>query len=526
MSRGLGWPIIIICLALVSGLAGLSQVTGPGRVVVTFAFLLVCPGMAFIQLLNLKEALVKLTLAVALSLALAAIVAQILILGQVWSAELALFGLIGLSLAGTLLQLIKLYRHNRTAAPARLSKDAFIFVSTFMGLSLVTLFLGFFTELSGQEPVSASLLPTATPTELAGPSPTPRPSPTLTSTPLSPTQTPSPTRPAATAIAPLTSSPTPAATASRTPTSTASLLSPTPTASPTATRTPSATPTEPPAPAPASQPAGRPRPALVVYVQSNFQSHDLNILTPDGVSRPLQAHGAAPAFSPDGNRIAFYGEPGISLLGGAYSQGSGIWLIDRQGENPVLLHSIDQVKNLAWSPDQTKLAFEVAEPNGSAGIRVIDAAGGLEISRFPGGQPAWSPDSRYLAIKACLPECGLWQVNFDGSGATPLTTHGNDSFPTWSGPYLVFASDREGNWEIYRLRLADQTLLALTKRVATDITPAFSADGQEIYIRTDDQGGGTFWRITALSLDGQQERLVREGVGPSDDWGLARPTAY
>jgi TolB protein len=147
------------------------------------------------------------------------------------------------------------------------------------------------------------------------------------------------------------------------------------------------------------------------------------------------------------------------------------------------------------------------------------------MHRYPGAQPTWSSDSQKLAIKTCAPACGLWQVNFDGSEAKPLTTDGTDSYPTWSptGQFLAFTSRRDGNWEIYLLRLDDNSLQRLTNRPATDVTPVFSPNGQEIYLRTDDQGGGDAWRITAITIDGSSERLVKEGVGPSDDWGLARP---
>lgn len=145
---------------------------------------------------------------------------------------------------------------------------------------------------------------------------------------------------------------------------------------------------------------------------------------------------------------------------------------------------------------------------------------------FAGEQPAWSPDSQELVIKSCLPECGLWQVGIDGSGGKLLTNDSTDSYPTWAstGDYIAFASrSRHGDWEIYRLRLADGELVRLTNRLGTDTTPVFSPDGLEIYFRTDVSGG---WQIRAMAADGRSERLVIEGIGHSDDWGLARPAVH
>ena len=179
-----------------------------------------------------------------------------------------------------------------------------------------------------------------------------------------------------------------------------------------------------------------------------------------------------------------------------------------------------------WAPVGDKLAVEIGPPGVPHQIVVIDTRDGQEISRFPGEQPTWSPDGQELVIKSCAPECGLWKVGFDGGGGELLTSDSTDSYPTWSatGQYLVFTSRaRTGDWEIYRLRLTDGDLRRLTFRPGTDTTPVFSPDGLEIYLRTDAFGG---WQVRAMSVDGRRERVVIEGVGPSNEWGLARPDVF
>jgi TolB protein len=186
----------------------------------------------------------------------------------------------------------------------------------------------------------------------------------------------------------------------------------------------------------------------------------------------------------------------------------------------------DHLKALDWSPDGAKLAVEVGIPNLPHEIVVLDAQDGQELSRFPGEQPAWSPDSRTLIIKSCSPGCGLWQVEIDGSPVKQITSNGTDSYPAWSpdGQYLAFSSlQRAGNWEIYWLRLADEHIFQVTDRPGTDTTPVFGPCGQEIYLRTDEYGS---WWITAVKLDGSDEYKIREGVGPTNDWGLARPAVH
>ncbi|MEW5960004.1 MAG: hypothetical protein AB1801_19965, partial [Chloroflexota bacterium] len=277
-------------------------------------------------------------------------------------------------------------------------------------------------------------------------------------------------------------------------------------------------------------PLSFPNRANIAYVQSNGQRHELGLLNSTGqaLNYNLHARAAAPAWSPDDSKMAFFGEEGISELGPMYGQGNGLWIIDvgeGQEQNPRQIVAQDHIKNIAWSPDGTKLAFEMGLPDQAHQIVVIDPRDGRQISSFPGEQPAWSADSQKLAIKSCAPACGLWQVNFDSSEAEQLTFEATDSYPAWSptGEYLVFTSNRDDNWEIYRLNLADGQLLRLTHRPGSDITPVFGPCGQDIYVRTDQFGS---WWITVMKLDGSDERKVLEGVGPSDDWGLARPAVH
>jgi len=244
------------------------------------------------------------------------------------------------------------------------------------------------------------------------------------------------------------------------------------------------------------------------------------------IESALHPRASAPTWSADGSRIAFFGEPGLSELGGVYAQGNGVWLLEIDSGNLQLLFSVDHVTNMDWARQGNKLAVEIGPPGETHQIVIIDTRDGEEISRFPGEQPTWDPTGQELIIKSCAPECGLWRVGFDGGGGTLLTSDGTDSYPTWSptGQYIAFTSRaRTGDWEIYRLDTADGDLRRLTFRQGSDTTPIFSPDGLEIYFRTDAFGG---WQIRVMSVDGRYERVIVEGVGPSNDWGQARPDVF
>ena len=96
------WPGIILVTSILTGLAVFSGYLQPLRVTLVFAFMLVCPGMAYIRLLRLRDPLVELVLAVALSLALDTLVAMVLLYVGPWSPANGLLGLISISLIGLL----------------------------------------------------------------------------------------------------------------------------------------------------------------------------------------------------------------------------------------------------------------------------------------------------------------------------------------------------------------------------------------------------------------------------------------
>ena len=198
-----------------------------------------------------------------------------------------------------------------------------------------------------------------------------------------------------------------------------------------------------------------------------------------------------------------------------------MWQVDAKGGNPRQLIAMDHIKNIAWSPNGDYLAIEVDPPGETAHISVIDSGSGEELYRFDGQQPGWGANNQQLIIKGCFSECGLWQTELDGGSKEQITFDSTDSYPAMSpdGQFLTFSSSRDGNWEIYLMPWPDGEPHHLTDRPATDVTSVFGPDGR-VYLRTDHYGG---WRITVVDQNGAGETTVVEGVGRSDDWGLARP---
>jgi hypothetical protein len=105
MRRSLCWAVIIAISALLAVIV--THTGGMFRPVVVFWFLLICPGMAFVRLLRIRSMVTELTIGVAFSIALGAIVAETMVLAGVWSSQAGLLVLVSLSLSGAAYQIIE-----------------------------------------------------------------------------------------------------------------------------------------------------------------------------------------------------------------------------------------------------------------------------------------------------------------------------------------------------------------------------------------------------------------------------------
>jgi Tol biopolymer transport system component len=110
----------------------------------------------------------------------------------------------------------------------------------------------------------------------------------------------------------------------------------------------------------------------------------------------------------------------------------------------------ERVRNHAWSPDGSRLAFEAGEP-GETDVYVVDISGGvpLNLTTSPGwdGDASWSPDGSRLAFSSNRAGTrDIFVMNADGSGQTNLTQTPirQETDPAWSpdGAWIAFVRDR------------------------------------------------------------------------------------
>ena len=162
----------------------------------------------------------------------------------------------------------------------------------------------------------------------------------------------------------------------------------------------------------------------------------------DGKNRTQLTDGWFPAWSPDGQRIAF-----------AYNEA--IYVIDADGKNRTQLtdHTV-YGEAPVWSPDSQRIAFarlrRIDETqdgwNVTSAIYVIDADGKnltqLTDYTLSAWDPAWSPDGQRIAFGS---NGSIYVMDADGKNQTQLTDHpANDWDPAWSpdGQRIAFSSNR------------------------------------------------------------------------------------
>ena len=165
-------------------------------------------------------------------------------------------------------------------------------------------------------------------------------------------------------------------------------------------------------------------------------ARDIYVINVDGSGLRHLATGWEPDWSPDGRFIAFR-DPTFSIS-----------TIEVNGSSPRRLYESDfGAFSPAWSPDADRIVFSVGtfdECFGDLGLWVMNADGsGLQKIGCDGELPAWSPDSSEIAF---VNSRSIDVSNADGSGQRTRVA-GPATFPAWTPDgRLIFTTSPSGEW--------------------------------------------------------------------------------
>lgn len=212
----------------------------------------------------------------------------------------------------------------------------------------------------------------------------------------------------------------------------------------------------------------------------------------DGAEARLLTHGptinAMPDWSPDGHRILFHSRRPSETKGGLANRK--IWVMNSDGSDAHAISSGpgDEYHG-SFSPDGARILM-VSEASGSRDVWIIasDGTAPIPLSDDPGVEehPSWSPGGERVVYTGFPKEGGnfdLWVVNSDGSGRYRLSsTASNELFPVWhpDGETLAYVTDATGSFDIYGMRVRDQTTFPIITGPDHDVRPAWSPDGTKL----------------------------------------------
>lgn len=233
----------------------------------------------------------------------------------------------------------------------------------------------------------------------------------------------------------------------------------------------------------------------ITFSQVNQNGSSINVAPAAGGPAAVLNMGSdwslVPNYSPDGSRIAF-----TSDADGNYE----IYTMSTDGSDVRQLTFTDpptQHVGPKYSPSGELLLYatdaDEADPANEQDLWVMPSGGGagtrLTYSINDRESRGWAPDGKRIVTQSVIDGVGqLIVLNDDGTGLTQITHFGSDTptfspggifpvmrgavTPAWSpdGQWIAFASNHEGNYDLYRIRPDGTQMSRLTQSAEQELS--------------------------------------------------------